>query len=370
VSLPLLPLHLFNYNALMRIGASLGSPMKIDHSTFSDIRPSVARLCIEMDLIGAFPERLWIGDDTLGFWQHVVYENVPFYCHQCFKLGHNKSSCLCKQSPSMPKKPMKSVKVTFHQAPMHVNKKDMSTAAVTVPAAPNGDQNMSTDVVTVPAAPNGDQNLHLKDSPTVKTNGNKYKRKVYSRKLKTKVVYIPKAVATPKLNTDPSPSFVSTTSMLSHPEVYATPTEDNRVTDHPVVNEQVENWMLIQDQAYAKDDCVILEQPKSTFKVDKEFLRNFAASALHALKYMNNPCREIIHHPELGKKNLSFDDLDIDSSRCNKDDTIHLREKSTVLANRILSKFPPSATTPVKQKPGRPKKDPARTKVVKPLAVF
>ncbi|KAM7492321.1 hypothetical protein LguiA_035242 [Lonicera macranthoides] len=64
--------------------------MKIDGATATVDRPSVARVCIEMDLLKNFPSRIWIGS---GFWQRIVYEIVPSYCTKCYRQGHNNVEC-------------------------------------------------------------------------------------------------------------------------------------------------------------------------------------------------------------------------------------------------------------------------------------
>ena len=56
-------------------------------------RPSIVRVCIEIDLLQKFPSRIWIGCGNSGFWQQVSYENVPKYCTVCLKLGHGHSEC-------------------------------------------------------------------------------------------------------------------------------------------------------------------------------------------------------------------------------------------------------------------------------------
>lgn len=47
--------------------------MKMDAATSMLARSSVARLCIEMDLRTKFPNRIWIGCGSQGFWQKVNY---------------------------------------------------------------------------------------------------------------------------------------------------------------------------------------------------------------------------------------------------------------------------------------------------------
>ncbi|MQL86338.1 hypothetical protein Taro_018876 [Colocasia esculenta] len=53
-----------------------------------------ARVCIEIDRLKPRPERLWIGMGEFGgYWQDVVYLNLPDYCCSCSRLGHAKENC-------------------------------------------------------------------------------------------------------------------------------------------------------------------------------------------------------------------------------------------------------------------------------------
>ncbi|KAF8388809.1 hypothetical protein HHK36_025489 [Tetracentron sinense] len=60
VSLPHLPFHLFNPLALKFIGGIIGKVLKIDGLTKACSRPSVARLCIEVELMKKNPDRFWL----------------------------------------------------------------------------------------------------------------------------------------------------------------------------------------------------------------------------------------------------------------------------------------------------------------------
>lgn len=93
VSLPQLPDHFFSKSSLFSLRSLVGKPMKIDVVTATVDRPSVARVCVEMDLVKKFPLRVWIGSGFSGYWQNVVYEKVPSYCTKCYKQGHSNSSC-------------------------------------------------------------------------------------------------------------------------------------------------------------------------------------------------------------------------------------------------------------------------------------
>ena len=97
VNFPYLPIHFFSKQNLFSIGRTLGAPLKMDAATAILDRPSVARMCIEMDLLKMFPSRIWIGCGNNGFWQEVIYEKIPKYCLTCLKQGHNHKNCKIKK---------------------------------------------------------------------------------------------------------------------------------------------------------------------------------------------------------------------------------------------------------------------------------
>lgn len=68
--------------------------MKIDKPTANLSTPSVARVCVELDLLKVFPARVWIGIGVRKrFWQSFLFENLLSYCSHCKKIGHDPSSC-------------------------------------------------------------------------------------------------------------------------------------------------------------------------------------------------------------------------------------------------------------------------------------
>src|SRR4051812_26103252 len=94
ISLPNLPLFLCNKNDLFSIGSLLGKPLTQDNATSEVSRPSVVRICAEIDLLSELPARVWVDcEDYGGFWQDVVYEKLPLYCNHCKRLGHDEFTC-------------------------------------------------------------------------------------------------------------------------------------------------------------------------------------------------------------------------------------------------------------------------------------
>ncbi|KAF8399803.1 hypothetical protein HHK36_015674 [Tetracentron sinense] len=59
--LPNLLIHLFNDSSLRSFGSIIGKVLKLDDPTKVCSRPSMARVCIEVDLLKNNPERFWLG---------------------------------------------------------------------------------------------------------------------------------------------------------------------------------------------------------------------------------------------------------------------------------------------------------------------
>ena len=93
VRLPSLPIHLFGKRPLFSIVKLIGKPLKLDASISTLARPNVACICVEVDLLHDLPNRIWINNGSISFWQHVEYENVSDYCTCYRKLGHPSSEC-------------------------------------------------------------------------------------------------------------------------------------------------------------------------------------------------------------------------------------------------------------------------------------
>nr|XP_027090446.1 uncharacterized protein LOC113711482 [Coffea arabica] len=79
IALEHLPIHFFDKVSLFSIANTIGNPLQIDTATAALSRPSVARICVDLDVSQDLPERIWIGTGNSGFWQRLLYENLPLY---------------------------------------------------------------------------------------------------------------------------------------------------------------------------------------------------------------------------------------------------------------------------------------------------
>ncbi|KAK4419667.1 hypothetical protein Salat_2379600 [Sesamum alatum] len=88
-----LPIHLYQKKALFGIASLIGLLIKLDKAIADGLRPSVARVFVEIDLMKRRPDSVWIGTKGRYFPQPVVYEWCPKYCIQCRHLGHGIEDC-------------------------------------------------------------------------------------------------------------------------------------------------------------------------------------------------------------------------------------------------------------------------------------
>lgn len=105
-----LPLFLHNRTALWDIAHMIGTPLRMDTATMQGLRPSVVRLCIEIDISTPRPSRLHVQGGQYEFYPTVEYEEVPEFCTDCRMLGHEITSCKGK-SAHQDKQPVRVVKV-------------------------------------------------------------------------------------------------------------------------------------------------------------------------------------------------------------------------------------------------------------------
>nr|XP_027093532.1 uncharacterized protein LOC113713923 [Coffea arabica] len=94
VTLLPLPIHYFDKHSLFSILSPVGRPLFLDLATAAGTRPSVARVCVEIDVAKLVVPRVWIAvEGESGFWQSIVPENIPPYCSICSRLGHSHVEC-------------------------------------------------------------------------------------------------------------------------------------------------------------------------------------------------------------------------------------------------------------------------------------
>lgn len=69
--------------------------MTLDMPTTDISRPSVAKFCVQLDLLKKLPHRVLLecGEFIPGYWQSIEYEKLSKYCKYCRRLGHDVHVC-------------------------------------------------------------------------------------------------------------------------------------------------------------------------------------------------------------------------------------------------------------------------------------
>lgn len=121
IYLPNLPLFLFEKQFLFPIGHLVSSPLSLDIATANLSCPSMARMCIEVDLLKKLSKRIWFecGDEIPGYWQEIEYEQLPSYYKDCKHLSHVLTICKFAHhhlaKPSYTKGKQKPIEKTYYQ---------------------------------------------------------------------------------------------------------------------------------------------------------------------------------------------------------------------------------------------------------------
>ncbi|CAL1360075.1 unnamed protein product [Linum trigynum] len=89
VRFPRLPVHFYHKEVLFALGNLIGRTIKLDYHTEHGHRGKFARIAIELDMAKPLRPRVRLD----GFWQKVVYENLPHVCFECGIVGHAESVC-------------------------------------------------------------------------------------------------------------------------------------------------------------------------------------------------------------------------------------------------------------------------------------
>lgn len=77
----------------MGIGDSGGTFLRVDQPAVAMARPSMARVCIEVDICKNLPMEIGIKVGGSIVWQKLVYQNLPSYCGNCRMQEHSTRAC-------------------------------------------------------------------------------------------------------------------------------------------------------------------------------------------------------------------------------------------------------------------------------------
>jgi len=94
VQLHALDIKNWGTDSLSKIGSILGIPLKTDKFTKDRQVIRYARLLVEMQIDGPFPEYIeFFNEDGILIRQQVTYEWIPTKCAHCAMLGHSEDVC-------------------------------------------------------------------------------------------------------------------------------------------------------------------------------------------------------------------------------------------------------------------------------------
>ncbi|KAK6117496.1 hypothetical protein DH2020_048774 [Rehmannia glutinosa] len=100
-------IHFFDHNALFAIRNIIGTPLQVDSLTASRSRLSMARACIELDLLKERIEEIVLEFDNTTQVQKIIYERIPEYCTHCKHIGHSIVGCYMNGNVTRPPPPMR-----------------------------------------------------------------------------------------------------------------------------------------------------------------------------------------------------------------------------------------------------------------------
>jgi hypothetical protein len=93
-----LPLDYWQPRILFEIAGAIGTPISIDENTKNHSFGHYARVLIDIDMAGIFPDSLLVEREKFAFDIEIEYENPPYFCFICNSIGH--SSDHCKKDPA------------------------------------------------------------------------------------------------------------------------------------------------------------------------------------------------------------------------------------------------------------------------------
>ncbi|XP_050238259.1 uncharacterized protein LOC126687745 [Mercurialis annua] len=99
IQLPGLPWEFWTIEILSKIRSFCGTPLYSDQCTISKVKLNFARVLVEMEVAGPFPEVPDLQDENGNvFKQKIVYEWRPLFCDKCYRMGHSIKNCRVTQN--------------------------------------------------------------------------------------------------------------------------------------------------------------------------------------------------------------------------------------------------------------------------------
>ncbi|KAG5599844.1 hypothetical protein H5410_031214 [Solanum commersonii] len=98
INLPDLKWHLYEWDAICRIVAPIGTPFLLDKATLAKTRPTTAKVRVEIDLTKPLINEVLleitnVAGITEVINQRVEYETIPAFCSHCKLQGYQDENC-------------------------------------------------------------------------------------------------------------------------------------------------------------------------------------------------------------------------------------------------------------------------------------
>ncbi|XP_075106984.1 uncharacterized protein LOC142179976 [Nicotiana tabacum] len=91
--------NFFGNECVFSLASVVGNLLHFDLATQISIRPSCAKVNVEVNLLSTFPQHIKIVEEEDEYgpeefkWIKIKYDYMPKYCKTCKKQGHNELYC-------------------------------------------------------------------------------------------------------------------------------------------------------------------------------------------------------------------------------------------------------------------------------------
>jgi len=88
-----LPQEYWRERTLKEIASAIGTPIDIDGPTRNHFFGHYARILVDIDLLKKAYDEVLVERDGFAFMVEIEYEWRPLFCHHCYSIGHNITTC-------------------------------------------------------------------------------------------------------------------------------------------------------------------------------------------------------------------------------------------------------------------------------------
>ena len=88
-----LPQEYWRERTLKEITSAVGTPIDLDSPTRNRAFGHYARILVDIDISKRAYDEILVERDGFAFKVEVQYERRPLFCHHCYSIGHNVTTC-------------------------------------------------------------------------------------------------------------------------------------------------------------------------------------------------------------------------------------------------------------------------------------